>query len=79
VIGVRIHALWTAQAKANRVAVGGGMARWRKGACAQPQQGAGQQIDDLLVRVPRPISLGSQDEGFGFVHGRRFDGKRRSC
>jgi len=79
VIGVRIHALWTAQAKANRVAVGGDMARWRIGARAQPQQGAGQQIDDLLVRVPRPIGLEGRGAGFEFVHGRRSDGKRRSC
>jgi hypothetical protein len=79
VIGVRIHALLAAEAKANPVAVGGGIAGRRNGARAQPQEGAGQQIDDLLVRVPRSRSGRRLGDEFEFVHGKRSNGQRSSC
>ncbi|WP_172601806.1 hypothetical protein [Sulfuricystis thermophila] len=76
VIGVRIHALLADEAKVNFIS--GAQGR-NCAAGAQPQQAAGQQIDDLLVRVPRPVSPMEREEGFVFEHGRRFDGKRSSC
>ncbi|WP_165919214.1 hypothetical protein [Sulfuritortus calidifontis] len=76
VIGVRIHALLADEAKVNFVS--GAQGR-NCAAGAQPKNGAGQQVDDLLVRVPRPVSPAGREEGFVFEHGRRFDGKRRSC
>jgi hypothetical protein len=46
---------------------------------AQPQECGSQQINDLVVRVPWPVSSRREGDGFGFVHGKRSDGKRLSC
>jgi hypothetical protein len=46
---------------------------------AQPQESVGQQINDLLVRVPWPVGSRREGDGFEFVHGKRSYGKRLSC
>ncbi|MFN4343367.1 MAG: hypothetical protein ACK4FE_15240 [Azonexus sp.] len=46
---------------------------------AKPQKADGQQIDDFLVHVPGAAGGRNEEGGFGFVHGKRFDGKRSSC
>jgi hypothetical protein len=46
---------------------------------AQAQECGGQQINDLLVRVPGPVGSRKEGDGFEFVHGKRSDGKRLSC
>jgi hypothetical protein len=80
VIGVRIHALAGGEAKSNLVSVGNeGMLVLRASAGSQPQDSIGQQINDLLVRVPWPISGRWEREGFFLVHGERSCGKRLSC
>jgi hypothetical protein len=76
VIGVRIHALLAGEAKANALAVFGGVARRTR---AQAQQCGGQQVSDFLMCVPRPVRRWANGDGFEFYHGKRFDGKRCSC
>ena len=76
VIGVRIHALVAAEAKANALAVFDGVA---SGVCAQAQQRSGQQVGDFLMRVPGTVRWRGNGDGFEFGHGRHFDGKRCSC
>ena len=76
VIGVRIHALLAGEAKANALAVFGGVVQWTR---AQAQQCGGQQVGDFLMRVPGAVRRWGNGDGFEFCHGRRFDGKRCSC
>jgi len=53
VIGVRIHALLASKAKANALAVFGGVARRAR---AEAQDCGGQQVGDFLMRVARVVS-----------------------
>jgi hypothetical protein len=76
VIGVRIHALLAGEAKANALAVFGGVAGRSR---AQAQQRGGQQIGNFLMRVPWTVRRWANGDGFEFCHGKRFDGKRCSC
>jgi hypothetical protein len=75
-VGVRIHALLTAETKANALAVFDGVAGQTR---AQAQQRSGQQIGDFLLRVPKTIRRQENGDGFEFGHDRRFDGKHCSC
>jgi hypothetical protein len=52
VIGVRIHALLAGEAKANMLAVFGGVARL---AGTKAQQRGSQEISDFLMPVPWPL------------------------
>ena len=52
VIGVRIHALLAGEAKANMLAVFGGVARL---AGTKAQQRSSQQVSDFLMPVPWPV------------------------
>lgn len=52
VIGVRIHALFAGEAKANVLAVLGDVARL---ADTKAQQRDGQEISDFLMPVPWPV------------------------
>ena len=76
VIGVRIHALLAGEAKANALAVFGGVAGWSR---AQAQQRSRQQVGDFLMRVAWAVSWWENAKWFAFRHGRRSDGKRCSC
>jgi hypothetical protein len=66
VIGVRIHALLAGEAKANALAVFGGMAGRTR---AQAQQRGGQQVGDFLMRVPGSVRRrGNGDQARRYTH-----------
>ena len=67
-----MNTLLASKAKVNR-ALG---VRCRLSVLAQPQECGGQQIDDLLVRVPRCFRDGGR---FEMEHGERSVGERCSC
>ena len=67
-----MNTLLVAKAKANRpLAV-----RCRRGVLAQSQERGGQQMDNLLVRMPRRFRDGGR---FVMKHGERSVGERCSC
>lgn len=61
--GVRIHALWAAEAKANEFA-----SRRVVASCAntQAQQGSSEEVCDLLVLVPSAVGCPRDGEWFKF-------------
>lgn len=67
-----MNALLASKAKVNR-ALGGGR---RRSVLAQAQEGDGQEVSDLLMRVARRVEIGGK---FVMKHGWRSGGERCSC
>ncbi len=67
-----MNTLLATEAKVNHALV----ARCRRGLLAEAQEGSGQEVSDLLMRVAWGTVIGGR---FAMKHGRRSGSERCSC